>query len=250
MVLSSTDLQLGRGEPIADTARAVSAYVAAVVIRTASHELIHQFADAASVPVVNALSDEHHPCEAIAVLMTIRERFGHLEGLKVAFVGDGNNVATSLVEAAAIAGVRVAVASPPEFGLPARIVAEAEVRARESGADIAVTTDPQVAVQGAQVVYTDAWVSMATEDEAEARRQAFEAYRVDTNLMERADREAIFLHCLPARRGEEVQDEVIDGSPVAGLDSGREPPADRTGDHLLVVAGHLTPRPGWVAARD
>jgi ornithine carbamoyltransferase len=211
MVLSSTDLQLGRGEPIADTARAISAYVAAVVIRTASHELIDQFARAASVPVVNALSDEHHPCEAIAALMTIRERFGRLKGLKVAYVGDGNNVATSLVEAAVMAGMRVAVASPPGYGLPARIVAEAEFQTAQSGGDIAVTTNKQVAVQGAHVVYTDAWVSMATEDEAEARRQAFEAYRVDTNLMQGADREAVFLHCLPARRGEEVQAEVIDG---------------------------------------
>jgi ornithine carbamoyltransferase len=211
MVLSSTDLQLGRGEPIADTARAVSAYVAAIVIRTASHELIDQFARAASVPVVNALSDEHHPCEAIAALMTIRERFGRLEGLKVAYIGDVNNVATSLVEAAVMAGMRVAVASPPGYGLPARIVAEAGVRAAESGGEIAVTTDKQLAVQGAQVVYTDAWVSMGTEEEVRARRQAFEAYRVDVNLMQGADREAVFLHCLPARRGEEVQAEVIDG---------------------------------------
>ena len=197
MVLSSTDLQLGRGEPIADTARAVSAYVAGIVIRTASHELIDQFARAASVPVVNALSDEHHPCEAIAALMTIRERFGRLEGLKVAYIGDGNNVATSLVEAAVMAGMRVAVASPPGYGLPTRIVEEAGVRAAESGGDIAVTTDKQVAVQGAQVVYTDVWVSMSTEEEAEARGQAFEAYRVDTNLTQGADREA--LPPLPSR---------------------------------------------------
>jgi ornithine carbamoyltransferase len=206
-----SDLQLGRDEPIADTARAISAYVAAIVIRTASHELIDQFARAASVPVVNALSDKHHPCEAIAALMTIRERFGRLEGLKVAYVGDGNNVATSLVEAAVMAGMRVAVASPPGYGLPARIVAEAGVRAAESGGDITVTTDKQVAVRGAQVVYTDVWVSMSTEEEAEARGRAFEAYRVDTNLMQGADREAVFLHCLPARRGEEVHAEVIDG---------------------------------------
>jgi ornithine carbamoyltransferase len=194
MVLS--DLQLGRGEPIADTARAISAYVAAVVIRTASHELI-EFARAASVPVVNALSDKHHPCEAIAALMTIRERFGRPEGLKVAYVGDGNDVATSLVEAAVMAGMRVAVASPPGYGLPTRIVEEAGVRAAESGGDIAVTTDKQVAVQGAQVVYTDVWVSMSTEEEAEARGQAFEAYRVDTNLTQGADREA--LPPLPSR---------------------------------------------------
>jgi ornithine carbamoyltransferase len=143
--------------------------------------------------------------------MTIRERFGRLEGLKVAYVGDGNYLATSLVEAAAMAGMRVAVASPPGYGLPARIVAEARLRAAGSGGDIAVTTDKQLAVQGAQVVYTDAWVSMATEEEVKARRQAFEAYQVDVNLMHGADREAVFLHCLPARRGQEVQAEVIDG---------------------------------------
>ena len=185
------------GEPIADTARVLSSYAAGIVIRTFAQETIEQVAAAATVPVVNALSDEHHPCQALADLLTLRERFGRLEGLRVAYVGDGNNVATSLIEAGRLTGVEVVVGAPPGFGptLP----------------DAHVVEDPRDAVSGADAVYTDVWVSMGDEAERERRLHDLEPYRVDAELMALARPGAVFLHCLPAHRGEEVADEVIDG---------------------------------------
>jgi ornithine carbamoyltransferase len=191
LMLSPADLQLGHGEPVADTARAVSAYAAAIVVRASSHALITEFAAASRVPVVNALSDEHHPTEAIAALVTIQARFGRLNGLKLAFVGAGTNVATSLLEAAALAEMEVTLACPPGFEPPA------------TSGRAAIVADPVEAVSGCDVVYTDAWPT--------GSRDVFEPYRVDASLMSHADADAIFLHCLPARRGEEVTAEVIDG---------------------------------------
>ena len=197
LLLRPDELQLGRGEPIADTARVLSSYVAGIVIRTFAQETIEQVAAAATVPVVNALSDEHHPCQALADLLTLQERFGRLEGLRLAYVGDGNNVANSLIEAGALTGVEVVVAAPPGYG---PTVPGAEV-----------VEDPRVAVDGAHAVYTDVWVSMGEEGERERRLRELEPYRVDAELMALARPEAVFLHCLPAHRGEEVADEVIDG---------------------------------------
>jgi ornithine carbamoyltransferase len=197
LLLRPDELQLGRGETIEDTARTLAGYAAAIVVRTFGHETVEQLASASTVPVINALTDEHHPCQALADLLTLRECFGRLEGLRVAYVGAGNNVATSLLEAGTLAGIDVVVACPPGYE-PA--VAGAQVVA-----------DPLEAVAGADAVYTDVWVSMGEEAERDARLAAFEPYRVDARLLAAARVDAIFMHCLPAHRGEEVTGEVIDG---------------------------------------
>ena len=204
IMLRPDELQLGRGEPIADTARVLSSYCAAIVIRTFAQSDVAEMASAASVPVINALTDDHHPCQALADLLTLRERFGRLEGLRVAYVGDGNNVAHSLIEAAATAGFELALACPPGYLPDAGIT-------RAAGPAVHVFRDPRDAVAGAHAVYTDVWVSMGDETERARRMADLEAYRVDAQLMRRAAPEAVFLHCLPAHRGEEVAAEVIDG---------------------------------------
>jgi len=212
IVLRPDELQLGRGEPIADTARALSAYCDAIVVRTYAQAEIEELAAAASVPVVNALSDEHHPCQALADALTVRERFGGLAGRRLAFVGDGgSNVAHSLLEVGALAGMEVAVASPDGHRPAATIVDDALAIAAGTGARIEILEDPGEAVAGAHAVYTDVWVSMGEDDEREERLRSLRAYRVDGELLELARPEAIFLHCLPAHRGEEVAPEVIDG---------------------------------------
>jgi ornithine carbamoyltransferase len=197
LLLRPDELQLGRGETIEDTARTLSGYAEAIVVRTFEHATAERLASAASVPVINALTDEHHPCQALADLLTLRERFGELEGLRIAYVGAGNNVATSLAEAGALVGATVVVASPPGYAPPI------------GGA--VVVTDPLEAVVGAHAVYTDVWVSMGDEDDVQARREALEPYRVDAQLLSLARPDAVFMHCLPAHRGEEVTAEVIDG---------------------------------------
>ena len=197
VVLRPDELQLGRGETIEDTARTLSGYAAAIAARTYSQETVERLASASTVPVINALTDRHHPCQALADLLTLRERFGHLTGLRVAFVGAGNNVATSLLEAGALMGMHVIVACPPGH--------EPAVEGAH------VVHDPVEAVAAADAVYTDVWVSMGEEEERELRLRAFEPYRVDAALMSAARADAIFMHCLPAHRGEEVTAEVIDG---------------------------------------
>jgi ornithine carbamoyltransferase len=197
LLLRPDELQLGRGEPIADTARVLSSYTAAIVIRTFAQETIEQVAAAADVPVVNALSDEHHPCQALADVLTLQERFGELDGLRLAYVGDGNNVANSLVEIGRLTGIDVVVAAPAGFG--------------PTVAGAHVVEDPREAVEGAHAVYTDVWVSMGEEAERAERLRELAPYQVDLALMAVARPEAVFLHCLPAHRGEEVADEVIDG---------------------------------------
>jgi ornithine carbamoyltransferase len=197
LLLRPDELQLGRGETIEDTARTLSGYASAIVVRTFAQATVEQLAAAATVPVINALTDEHHPCQALADLLTLRERFGRLDGLRVAYVGAGNNVATSLLEAGALAGMDVVVACPPGFEPPV------------SGAH--VVSDPLEAVAGADAVYTDVWVSMGEDDERASRLETFEPYRVDARLLSAAGADAVFMHCLPAHRGEEVTAEVIDG---------------------------------------
>ena len=169
IVLRPDELQLGRGEPIADTARALSGYCDAIVIRTFAQQEIEEMAAAASVPVINALSDEHHPCQALADLLTVREWFGRLEGVRLAFVGDGNNVAHSLLEAGALAGMEIAVASPSGYAPSPQVVADAQALARTTGAVIEVCEDPRDAVRGAHAVYTDVWVSMGEDAERDER---------------------------------------------------------------------------------
>ena len=197
MSLRPDELQLGRGEPIADTARVLSAYMAAIVIRTFAQTELEEVAANADVPVINALSDSHHPCQALADLLTLRERFGTLDGLKLAYVGDGNNVANSLIEAGALTGVEVAVACPPGY--------------EPAVAGAAITNDPVEAVSGANAVYTDVWVSMGEDAERDRRLCDLHPYQVNERLFEHAAPGAIFLHCLPAHRGEEVTADVIDG---------------------------------------
>ncbi len=207
VTLLARDTQLGRGEPLEDTARMLSGYVHAVVYRTFGHDRIETLCAHATIPVINGLSDRYHPCQLLADLQTIRAEKGRLAGLRVAWVGDGNNMAHSWILAAARAGLRLRLATPEGYAPDPSVLA----RGRELGADVSVGHDPQWAVENADVVTTDVWASMGQEDEARRRAEAFAAFQVDTALMKAAASEAIFLHCLPAHRGEEVAAEVIDG---------------------------------------
>ncbi|HEX2016485.1 MAG TPA: ornithine carbamoyltransferase [Solirubrobacteraceae bacterium] len=205
LVLRSDELQLSRGESVRDTAIVLSRHVDAIGLRTGSDELLEELADHAAVPVINMLSPRHHPCQALADLMTLQEHFGRLEGLRLAYVGDGNNVARSLAILGHRAGVEVAIASPKGYALDPGPMPEAGVAAA------AMHTDPLVAVAGADCVYTDVWVSMGDEDQADERRQALAAYRLDDALLDAAGPGAIALHCLPAHPGEEITSEVLYG---------------------------------------
>ena len=212
VVLTPQELQLGRGETIADTARSLSGYCAAIVIRTFAQATVDELARWAGVPVVNALSDEHHPCQALADLMTIEEEFGDLTGRRLVFVGDGgDNVAHSLLEIGALAGLDVTIACPSAYEPEAQVLAAATKLAEKSGAELTLLHDPAAAVAGADAVYADVWASMGEEAERDERRRALAPYQVTAELMQLARPDAIFLHCLPAKRGEEVAAEVIDG---------------------------------------
>jgi ornithine carbamoyltransferase len=205
--LNPKDLQLGRGEEIRDTARVLSRYVAGVMIRAFRHGTIEEFARNSSVPVINGLSDREHPCQVLGDLLTLREHFGSTDGLSVAWIGDGNNVCHSLILAAAMAGLDLAVASPARYR-PDHGIVEA---ARAAGARVRVTGDPREAARNADVLYTDVWVSMGEEAEREDRLLAFRGYTIDSALFSIASPDAVVLHCLPAHRGEEITDEVLEG---------------------------------------
>jgi ornithine carbamoyltransferase len=207
--LPGKDVGLGVRETVADFARVLSQYVDALAVRTFAQATVDELARHATIPVINALSDEAHPCQAMADLMTVREHFGTLDGLRLAFVGDGNNVARSLALACAMAGVRFRLGCPEGYAFPSSFAER--FRAAFPETPLEVTHDPVEAVAGADAVYTDVWASMGQEDEAEARRIIFAPYQVDEALMARANPEAVFLHCLPAHRGEEVADAVLDG---------------------------------------
>jgi ornithine carbamoyltransferase len=212
VMVGAHELQLDRGETIEDTARVISSFSRAFVIRTFRDEDVRRFAAAASIPVINALTNGHHPCQSLADVMTIREQLGGLAGRKVAFVGDGDNVAHSLIEACALLGVDVAVATPAGYEPEIAVVAQARRIAAGQGSTVVVTSDPVAAVSGADAVYTDVWMSMeVAEQERAIRSEVFAPYRVDAALMAHALPHAIFLHCLPAHRGEEVAAEVLDG---------------------------------------
>jgi len=204
--LIAKDTQMGRGEPLEDTARMLSGYVHGVVYRTFGHEKVETLCEHASVPVINGLSDDYHPCQLLADMQTIREAKGRLEGLSVAWIGDGNNMAHSWMLAAALGGFHLRVASPEGYTVKESIVA----KARALGAELTLTDDPKGAVAGADVVTTDVWASMGQEEERDAREAAFVGFKVDSALMGSAATDAIFLHCLPAHRGEEVSGEVMD----------------------------------------
>ncbi|GBD32276.1 Ornithine carbamoyltransferase [bacterium HR33] len=206
LFLSARDLQLGRGEPIRDTARVLSRYVQGIVIRTFAHSEVEELARYATVPVINGLTDRLHPCQVLADVFTIREVFGSWEGKVVAWVGDGNNMANAWLQAAQLFGFELRLACPEGYEPDREIFEEAKKKAK-----VSITELPEEAVRGAHVVNTDVWASMGQEEEAEARALAFQGYTVDRELMALAAPDAIFLHCLPAHRGEEVEEEVIEG---------------------------------------
>ena len=211
LFLSPNDLQMGRGEPVSDTARTLSRYLDGIMIRTFAQATVEELARHASIPVINGLTDLHHPCQALADLFTIREKRRMLAGLRFAYVGDGNNMANSLIEACVKTGVHIALACPPGYEPDAGIMAEAVKAASRSGCELKVMNDPVKAVKDADIVYTDVWASMGQEKEHAKRIEAFRGFSVDGKLMKNAARDALVMHCLPAHRGEEISAEVIDG---------------------------------------
>ena len=211
LFLSSRDLQLGRGEPIKDTARVLSRYLNGIMIRTYGHERIEELARYADIPVINALSDLLHPCQALTDLLTIREYKGkNLAGLKMAYVGDGNNMTHSLMYAAAKVGMNFAAATPEGYEPNVEVVANAKADAAATGATVTITHNPMEAVAGADVIVTDTWASMGQEAEHEERKKIFAPYQINSNLLAVADKRAIVMHCLPAYRGEEITDDVLE----------------------------------------
>jgi ornithine carbamoyltransferase len=207
LYLSAGDLQLGRGETVKDTAHVLSRYLDAIMIRTFEQSDVEELAEHASIPVINGLTDSSHPCQALADVMTIRERFGRLENLKVVYLGDGNNVCASLMVASAKLGMNFVAATPPGYQPdvePVRI-------ARDAGGSIELTDDPVTAVEGADVLYTDVWTSMGQDDERERRLHDLAGFGIDADLVARAGDDAIVLHCLPAHYGEEITEDVLYG---------------------------------------
>ncbi|MCY8213903.1 ornithine carbamoyltransferase [Bacillus haynesii] len=211
LFLSSKDMQLGRGETIADTAKVLSRYVDAIMIRTFEHEKVEELAKHAKIPVINGLTDLFHPCQALSDLLTMQEMKGTLKGLKAVYVGDGNNVAHSLLIGCAKVGCDITVASPKGYEPNQDVVKLAEAFAEESGAAVTITNDPVSAVQQADVIYSDVFTSMGQEEEAEERMNIFAPYQVNGTLVSHAKPDYVFLHCLPAHREEEVTAEIIDG---------------------------------------
>jgi ornithine carbamoyltransferase len=211
LFLSSNDLQLGRGETIADTAQTMSRYLDGIMIRTHAHRKVIDLARSSTIPVINGLTDRSHPCQALADYQTILEHKGRLRGLKVAYIGDGNNMVHSLMMGAAKLGIDFAVASPKGYEPNASVVESARDIANQSGSKLHVGSDPKEAVTDADVVYTDVWASMGFEEEQKEREIAFKSYQVNEALVSLAKKDYVFMHCLPAHRGEEVSEGVIDG---------------------------------------
>jgi ornithine carbamoyltransferase len=210
LFLSSRDIQLGRGEPIDDTAKVLSRYVDGIMARTFAHKTVTDLAEYASVPVINGLTDLSHPCQVMTDYFTAWEKFGSLKGRKIAYIGDGNNMAHSLMFGAPKVGMHIAIATPKGYAPDLSVVAAAEEDARKAGTKLVVTTSIEEAVKDADIVETDVWASMGQEDEAEKRRRDFEGWMIDDRVMSMAKKDAIFMHCLPAHRGEEVSAGVID----------------------------------------
>jgi ornithine carbamoyltransferase len=206
LFLSSRDIQIGRGEPIKDTARVLSRYVDGIMIRTFAHSDVEELARHASIPVINGLTDLLHPCQVLTDLFTVREHLGGWEGKVIAWIGDGNNMANSWLNAAAVLGFEIRLACPRDYQPNPEIVAFAKSKTR-----VVISQDLNATVKGAHVINTDVWASMGQEEEAEQRRVAFKGYQVSSELMKQADPKAIFLHCLPAHRGEEVTEDVFEG---------------------------------------
>lgn len=212
LFLNTQDIQLGRGETIADTARVLSRYLDGIMIRTFNQKDVEQLAKWGSIPIINGLTDSFHPCQAMADYLTIYEHFGKLKGLKIAYIGDGNNMANSLMIGAAKFGLDFAIACPEGFEPDAQATAWSQETAKNTGSKIEIITDPKDAVKNSSVVYTDVWVSMGQEEEMNERKRIFKGYQINTKLMEFAKNDAIILHCLPAHKGEEISEEAIEGS--------------------------------------
>jgi len=211
MFLSSSDIQLGRGETIYDTAHVLSRYINGIMIRTFKHSDVTDLAKYGTIPVINGLTDLMHPCQILADLFTVYEVKGKLKGLKLAYVGDGNNVANSLLHGCAKTGMDIYVATPAGYGCDGTIIEQAKQAAAKSGSKLVLTADPEEAVRNADVIYTDTWVSMGQEAEKEMRVKTFMPYQVNKKLFSKAQDDAILLHCLPAYRGLEVTEDIIDG---------------------------------------
>ncbi len=218
LFLSNKDLQLGRGETIADTARVLSRYLDGIMIRAYSHKTVEEFAKYSSIPVINGLTDLYHPCQALADFFTIYEYKKNLKKLKVAFIGDGNNVANSLLITGAKLGTDVYIASPSGYEIKDEILSLAKEFALKTGSKIVITNDKEEAAENADVLYTDVWVSMGQEDEAQEKINSFKEFKIDINLLKKAKDDVMVMHCLPAHRGEEISDEVIDGKNSAVWD--------------------------------
>ena len=210
IVMSGNDSAFSRSESVYDTTKVLERYCDAIVIRTFEQSMVEEIAQVASVPVINALTDDHHPCQGLADLLTIEEHVGHLKGVHLAYVGDGNNMAHTYMLGGALAGMHVSIAAPEGFHPLDSVVEQARSIAEETGATITLTSDPVAGVTGADVVVTDTWASMGQEEEHDARLAAFQPFQVNSELMAHAADGAIFLHCLPAHRNEEVTDAVID----------------------------------------
>jgi ornithine carbamoyltransferase len=213
--MSPDEMQIGRGETIADTARTISRYLDGFMMRTYSHSTLEAVAANSTIPIINGLSDTHHPCQVLADVMTLLEKKGKIEGLKVAFIGDGNNVCNSIIEAASILGFNLTIACPEGFEPHNEILSKARAQAKS---EIIVLRDPMEAAGRADAVYTDVWVSMGQEKEAAEKKKKLERYQINPGLLSLAKKDAIVLHCLPAHRGEEITDEVMDGPQSAVFD--------------------------------
>jgi len=211
-MMGPEEIGLGKRESIADVARVISTYTQGIMARVFDHAHVEELAKWASVPVINGLSDDHHPCQAMGDFLTMYEHYGHLERLKLAYIGDGNNMAASLLLGAAHFGQDFRIATPERYALPQKAIKIAEPIAERNGGMISVFTDPNDAVEGADVIYTDTWVSMGWEDEAEERTKLLQPYQVNQALVDRANKYTIVMHCLPAHRGMEITDEVADGT--------------------------------------
>jgi len=218
LYLSPAQIQMGRGEEVRDTAKVFSRYIDAVVIRTFSHEIIEEWARHSDIPVINGLTDLHHPCQVISDMLTILEKKNRISGIRLAYIGDGNNVAHSLVEGAALMGMEIRLASPEGYEPDEVIIDNAKRLAKETGAVIKVMQDPSEAAEGADVVYTDVWTSMGLEAEEDDRRSIFKRYQVNRDLMERAKKDAIIMHCLPAHRGEEITNDMMESQMAVVFD--------------------------------
>jgi ornithine carbamoyltransferase len=213
--MNPKEIQLGRGETTHDTARVLSRYLDAIVIRTFSHNTLIDFASSSSIPIINGLSDLHHPCQALADLMTILEKKGRLKGLSLAYIGDGNNVANSLIEAASKMRIHLTIACPKGYEPDLHILKEAKTSAKS---EIMIVRDPKEAADKADVLYTDVWVSMGQEKKSKEKKKKFKGYQINSKVLSYAKKDAIVLHCLPAHRGEEITDDVMDGTQSAIFD--------------------------------